>query len=243
MGLQGQVALVTGSGARVGRQIALRLAEAGMAIAAHYHTSRSGAASLVEAVRSRGGVARAYGVDLGEADGVEHLASAALRDFGGIDLLVNSAAAWPRTPVASLTPGDFDRVLAIDLRAPFLLSVRIGRAMKEKGRGQIINLLDWSLERPYPDYLPYGIAKAGLAAATRGLARALAPEVRVNAVAPGPVLLPEGMEAERSERIRRAIPLGRIGKADDVADAILYLIQASYATGSILTIDGGRSLR
>ena len=115
--------------------------------------------------------------------------------------------------------------------------------MKRQGSGLIVNMLDWSIDRPYPDYLPYGIAKAGLCAATRGLARALAPEVRVNGIAPGTVLLPDGMEEARAEAIRKAIPLGRTGEPADIAEAVVYLLGAEYATGTILTIDGGRSLR
>jgi pteridine reductase len=150
---------------------------------------------------------------------------------------------WEATPLATLSAEEVDRALAINLRSPFLLAVRLGRAMKEAGEGVIINVLDWSVDRPYADYLPYGIAKAGLAAATRGLARGLAPEVRVNGVAPGAVLLPEGIDHKEADTIRRAIPLQRIGQPSDVAEAVVYLALAEYVSGTILTIDGGRSVR
>jgi pteridine reductase len=238
-----KVALVTGAGARVGQRIALRLAESGLAIAAHYHTSSSGAAELVTAIRSDGGIAESYGVDLSTSEGASDLAHAVRADFGRIDLLVNNASVWEKTPLDSLTEEQFDRLMMVNLRSPFFLSLTVGRWMKEQGAGTIVNLLDWSVDRPYPNHVPYGITKAALAAATRGLARALAPEVRVNAVSPGAVLLPEGIGTDHAEEILEAIPMKRIGSPDDVAEAILYLLHAPYVTGTILTVDGGRSLR
>lgn len=238
-----KVALVTGAGARVGRRIALRLAESGFAVAAHYHTSGSGAAEVVREIRSGGGAAESYRTDFSLVDGAGKLADAVRADFGRIDLLVNSASLWEKTPLAELTETQFDRLMTVNLRSPFFLSLAVGRLMKEQGEGLIVNLLDWSIERPYPGYVPYGMTKAALAAATRGLARALAPEVRVNAVSPGAVLLPEGIGPAESEEIRAAIPMKRIGSPDDVAEAILYLLRAAYVTGTILTVDGGRSLR
>ncbi len=238
-----KVALVTGAGARIGQRIALRLAESGMAIAAHYHASLSGAAGVVRDVRSGGGIAESYRADLSAPEGASMLARAVRADFGRIDLLVNSASLWEKTPLADLTEEQFDRLMTVNLRSPFFLSLAIGRWMKEQGEGMIVNLLDWSVDRPYPNFVPYGMTKAALAAATRGLARALAPEVRVNAVSPGAVLLPEGIEPAEAEEIRAAIPMKRIGSPDDVAEAILYLFRAPYVTGTILTVDGGRSLR
>jgi pteridine reductase len=238
-----QTALVTGAGTRVGYRIALQLAESGMAIAAHYHSSGGGAGELVQRIRASGGAAEAYEVDLAAEDGAEKLAGAVLHDSGAVDLLVNSASVWEKTPVGEITGAQFDRIMGVNLRAPFLLSLIIGRSMKQRGSGLIVNLLDWSIDRPYPDYVVYGMSKAALAAATRGLARALAPEVRVNAVAPGAVLLPDGISQREADEIVRAIPMKRIGSPDDVAEAILYLLRAPYTTGTILTVDGGRSLR
>ncbi len=239
----GKTALITGAARRVGRTIALRLAAEGMVVAVHANSSSRAAEMLVAEIRSAGGAARAYDFDLAGSEQAEALARAVLADYPQVDLLVNNASTWPRTPIASLTPEEFDRTLAVNLRSPFLLALALGREMKRSGSGLIVNMLDWSIDRPYPDYVPYGIAKAGLWAATRGLARALAPEVRVNGVAPGTVLLPQGIDEGRAEAIRRAIPMGRVGDPDDIADAIVYLLGAEYATGTILTVDGGRSLR
>jgi len=236
-------ALVTGAGTRVGRRIAQVLSREGFDLAIHYHSSRAEALDLAREIRAAGKVARVYRADLSRRGSAERLAAAVLRNQSPVALLVNSASVWIRTPIGRTPAEAFDRLMAINLRSPFILSVILGGAMKRRGAGVIINLLDWSLDRPYPDYVAYGITKAGLAAATRGLARALAPEVRVNAVAPGAVLLPRGIRRARADAIRRAVPLGRIGSPDDVAEAIAYLARAPYATGTILTIDGGRSTR
>ncbi|MBD3162603.1 MAG: SDR family oxidoreductase [Candidatus Eisenbacteria bacterium] len=237
-----RTALVTGSAARIGRAIALRLAQEGYAVLAHYHTSREAAESLAREIAERGDRAELLAADLSAPDGPARLAEGARR-AGPIDVLVNNASSWERTPLDTQEADAFDRMVAINLRAPYLLALEIGREMHARGSGCIVNLLDWSVERPYPEYLPYGIAKAGLAAATRGLARGLAPRVRVNGIAPGTVLLPEGSSPEQAERIRRAIPLGRIGDPEDVVEALVYLVRAPFVTGTILTLDGGRSLR
>lgn len=239
----GRIALVTGAGRRVGRAIALGLAADGFDLALHYNRSQEEIDSLTRAIGEAGRRAVAISADLSQPDGPGRLSAAALEAFGQCDLLVNNASSWPRTPIDDLTETEFDATLAVNLRAPFLLAVTIARGMRTQGSGLILNLLDWSIERPYPDFIPYGIAKAGLAAATRGLARALAPQIRVNAIAPGTVLLPEGIDPEHAEAIRRAIPMGRVGEPGDIVGAIRYLIDAPYITGAILTVDGGRSLR
>lgn len=236
-------ALVTGAGTRLGRALAISLAGQGFTICAHYHTSEAGVASLVESIVSEGGRAKAIKGDLSKPEVAEEIAGSALDEMGRIDLLINNASVWKPTPLDSLSADQFDEILTINLRSHFLLSVRLGLVMKRNGSGHIINILDWSVDRPYADHIPYGIAKAGLAAATKGLARALAPEVRVNAVAPGAVLLPDATDPEQAEAIRRATPLHRIGKPEDVTGAVLYLIEADYATGTTITIDGGRSIR
>ena len=242
MGSPQRTALVTGAGIRVGRALALRLAREGFSIAAHYNRSAEQIDSLVETIETEGGRARAFQADLSQDAAAEDLADRVLAGCGPVALLVNSASLWVRTPPATLTAQTIDTLLAVNLRSPLLLSVRFGEAMRKSGKGQIISILDWSIDRPYGDYIPYGIAKAGLAAATRGLARALAPGVRVNAVAPGPVLLQDTASPEKREAIRRAVPMGRIGEPSDVEEAVVYLIGARYVTGTILTVDGGRSL-
>jgi pteridine reductase len=213
-----------------------------MRVAVHTRSSLPQAAAVVSEIARCGGTARAYVADFEQPGSEARLAEEVLGDFGGCDLLVNNASIWPRGPIGSVRPEDLDRVLAINLRAPFLLGLSLGRAMKTRGGGAIVNLLDWSMERPYADQVPYAISKAGLAAATLGLARALAPEVRVNGIAPGPVLLADDMTPEAIDAVVRAVPLGRVGDPSDVADAVLYLAGASYVTGTILNVDGGRPL-
>jgi pteridine reductase len=240
--LKGRSALVTGAAVRVGRRIALRLSRAGMRLALHVRASRAEAESLVREIEAAGGHARIYVADFEDPEAADGLAREVLTDFGRIDLLVNNASIWPRAPIEAVQARDLDRVLMINLRAPFLLALAIGLEMKRQGGGAIVNILDWSFERPYADQVPYSISKAGLAAATQGLARALAPEVRVNGISPGPVLLAEGMSPAAIDAVLRAVPLGRLGDPDDVAEGVLYLAGAAYVTGAILRIDGGRSL-
>jgi pteridine reductase len=238
-----RVALVTGAGKRIGRRIASRLAETGVAVAVHVRSSISEGESLVNEIESAGGRAKAYVADFAAPRAADELAAAVLGDFGRCDLLVNNAAIWPRGPIDWVTGEEFDRVIAVNLRSPFLLALPIAREMKRRGSGAIVNILDWSHVRPYADQVPYAISKAGLAAATTGLARALAPEVRVNGIAPGPILLSDDMDSAAVAEVLRAVPMGRLGNPDDIADAVVYLAQASYVTGVILNVDGGRALR
>ena len=162
--------------------------------------------------------------------------------MGPIQGLVLSAAIYPQSPLAEVDAANFEETLRVNLISPFLLARTAGLRMKARGRGAITALLDWSVDRPYADRIPYTIAKAGLRAGVLGLARALAPEVRVNGVALGAVLLPEGTTTQLEERIRTAAPLQRIGTPGDAADAVRYLMQAEFVTGTILTVDGGRSV-
>jgi pteridine reductase len=241
--MNGTSALVTGGAARVGRTIALRLAREGYGIGLHYHSSAAAAHGLAEEIRAAGGQVRLYKNDLSRDGEAGKLAEAVLQEQPDLRLLVNNASVWERKSIEAITEDDLESAWRINLRAPLLLSLALGRGMRDRGEGAIVNLLDWSIERPYPDYVPYTVAKAGLAAATRGLARAMAPHVRVNGLALGPVLLHEGATPEETDLVVRAVPLGRIGTPEEVADAVVYLSKASFVTGTILTIDGGRSLR
>jgi NAD(P)-dependent dehydrogenase (short-subunit alcohol dehydrogenase family) len=161
--------------------------------------------------------------------------------FGRIDVLVNNAAIFPRTPWAALDEAVWDEAIDVNLKGPFLFAKAAGDRMKAQGSGKIINIADWAGERPYRNYLPYCVSKAGVIALTKGLALELAPEVQVNAVAPGPVLLPEGMSEEEKAKVIAATPLKRIGSPDDVANAVLFLLEGSdFITGAVLPVDGGR---
>jgi pteridine reductase len=243
MNLTDRVALVTGGGVRVGRAISLELAAAGARVAVHYHASVAGAEAVAAEIRQAGGEAELFRLDLGRTAELPALIEQVTRTFGRLDVLVNNAAIFPRTPFTEVTAAEWDEVMALNLKAPFFLAQAAAVSMRAHGGGKIVNLADIAAERPWPAYLPYGLSKAAIVAMTRGLARALAPEIQVNAVAPGTVLFPEGMPEEERERLLKPVPLKREGTAEDVARTIRFLIEGSdYITGVVLPVDGGRSV-
>lgn len=243
MNLAGRTALVTGGARRLGRAIAEDLAAAGARVAVAHHTSAADADEVVAGIRARGGVAAGFAADLGDPRAVERLAADVTTRLGAVDVLVNNASVFFRTPIDDVGEPEWDAVMAVNLKAPYLLALLLGRAMRARGAGKIVNLADIAAERPYPGYLPYSISKAGIVALTRGLALELAPEVQVNCVAPGPVLVPiDGTPAETAALVRRT-PLGRLGAATDVAAAVRFLVTGSdFVTGTTVVVDGGRAL-
>jgi len=241
--LEGKVALVTGGARRLGRQIALALAERGAELVVHYRESATAALELLAELKRMGGKPVAVQGDLALPADVERIVETGLAAFGRIDVLVNSASVFPRTPLEAVTVADWDHVLAVNLRAPFFLCQRVAVGMRRQGRGKIINLADIGGSQVWADYLPYCLSKAGLLALTRGLAKALAPTVQVNAIAPGVVLLPDGSSDAERRRATDRIPLGRLGAPEDVVRALLYLVESDFATGEVLTVDGGQRLR
>ncbi len=242
----GRLALVTGAGIRLGRALAEGLAGRGWRLALHYHQHGDQAEELSARIRAErpGGEAQAacFRADLSDPRSAVPLIADVEAALGPLDAVLLSAAIYPLEPLEAITPEAFERTLQTNLTSPFLLAREAGLRMRARGSGSIIALIDWSLDRPYPDRIPYTIAKAGLRAAVFGLARALAPEVRVNAIAPGAVLLPDSMDADMRERVRAATPLRRIGRPDDVVSAALFLLESDFATGTVLTVDGGRSV-
>ncbi len=242
MELEGKVALVTGAAKRLGRRLALALAERGAEVAVHYHASEREAQELLAQLKRAGGKPIAVPGDLSQAADVARIVEAAMQAFGRIEILVNSAAIFYRTPFATLTEADWDRVLGVNLKGPFLLCRRVGEIMLRQGRGKILNLADIGGMKVWAEYLPYSVSKAGLIALTQGLAKALAPAVQVNAIAPGTVLLPEGTPPEEQERAIRRIPLARLGSPEDIVRAAVYLLESDFVTGEVLTVDGGQRL-
>ncbi len=243
MELLGRTALVTGAARRVGRVIALALADRGMDIVVHYKGRAPEASATAEAVERLGRRAVTIQADLAQPEEVEALIDRAVETFGTIDVLVNSAALFYRTPLEKLTGHDWDQFLRVNLIGPFLLARRLGLLMRQRGEGKIVNIADIAGMRPWADFLPYSVSKGALITLTQGLAKALAPQVQVNAVAPGSVLLPEEYGDREREAIVRATPLKRIGDPVDVAKAVLFLLEGSdFITGQVVVVDGGRSI-
>lgn len=242
MSLQGKVVLVTGSAKRIGRTVALAFASKGAILAVHYHTSVVDARRVVDAVKSISGAqADVFRANLAEPKGPEKLADAVVRRFGGIDILVNSASLYEKTPFSLATPEDWDRHMAVNARAPFFLAQACAPYMRRTGEGIVINIADWSAHRPYKDWGMYCASKAALLCVNKILAKALAPEIRVNAVLPGPVLAAEGETEAQMKKMADATLLKRAGTPEAVARACLYLAHAAdYSTGAELTVDGGR---
>lgn len=239
--LKGQVALVTGAAKRVGRQIALTLARSGCDIAVHYNTSRAEALVTVEKALRLGVRAAAFKTNVAKSDQVKKTVQSVLKKFGKIDILVNNAAVFKRTPFPKVREQDWDLHLDVNLKGPFLFANEIAPHMLKRKKGKIVNLADWAGKRPYTNYLPYCVSKAGVICLTKILAKTLAPHIRVNAVAPGPVMLPPGMSAKEKKIIIKNTPLKKIGSPQDIAEAVLFLVEKSdFITGHTLMVDGGR---
>ena len=240
--LHGAVAVVTGGARRLGKSIVLALAEAGCHVVINFRSSAEDAARTAAAARAAGVRALTVGADVTQAAQVDHLLATTLAEFGRVDALVANAGAFQRTPLATLTEGQWDAMLTNNLRATYLCAQRFGLHMHAHGGGCIVALADVAGIRPWLDYLPYSISKAGIITLTHALAKELAPSVRVNAIAPGPVLFPEDFDATvRQREIDRTL-LKRAGSAQNIADAALLLIRNDYITGVILPVDGGRLL-
>ena len=240
MTLQGRVVLVTGASRRVGQAIAVALAKRGAHIVCSYRTSSRDAALTVEGLARYGVQAVALRADLSNAADVKRLMARIERRFGRLDILINSAANFLRTPFATLSEREWDLTLDTNLKGPFLCALYASRLMRARG-GKIINLADWAGVRPYRDYLPYCVSKAGVIGLTKALAKELAPRIQVNAIAPGPVMPPPGMSASSRSRVRSRVPLRRWGSPRDIANTVLFLIEGTdFMTGSTIFVDGGQ---
>ena len=237
----GKVALVTGSGVRVGKRIALALAGTGMHVAVHYHSSASPADETVAEIRAFGVEAESFQADLSQTASIRSLIGAIDERWGRLDVLVNSAAIFPRTPWDEIDEATWDRTLDVNLKAPFFTAWNAVPLMRRNGGGKILNIADWAGLRPYKNYLPYVISKGGIVTMTKAMAKELAPEIAVNAIAPGPVMLPEDFDAAAAERIRKGTLLQRLGSPDDIAQSAVYLVaMTDFVTGHVLVVDGGR---
>lgn len=241
METKGKTALVTGSGRRVGRALALTLAEAGASVAVHYNGSESDAMETVETVRTLGGEAEAFQADLDAPEASGELVGAVLERFGSLDILVNNASLFGVMRLEDTSIEDWDRYMAVNFRAPFLLAQAMFKAMADGAPGKVINLNDWRTARP--KRFVYGASKAALSGLTRSLAVAMAPNVQVNELALGAILPPVDVEERPPEKMETNLgPAGRMGTLNEVAQAMLSLIENDFITGETLHIDGGRHI-
>lgn len=242
MELRGRRALVTGAGVRVGRVIAHALLREGVSVAIHYNRSDHGAKQTAMEGEAMGGRIALLQADLGDPVAAQGLAARAAQALGGLDILVNSAAIMDRRTVQDTAPEDWDRTMNVNLRGPFFVAQGAAAAMGAAG-GAIVNIADLAAFERWASYAVHCISKAGVVVMTELMAKAFAPRVRVNAVAPGAVLLPDDWDEATRKRFAETTPLQRLGSPQDVANAVLYLLQNDYVTGETLVVDGGRRLR
>jgi len=238
--LKAQVALVTGAGKRLGRAVALRLAEEGADVVVHYRSSQTEAQEVVRGIEKLGRRAIAIGADLGKVAEIKRLVDEAGKYFGRLDILVNSAANFLPASVISTTEEVWDASLDTNLRAPFFCA-QAAAPLLRRSHGVIINFADTGGLLGWTGYIPHSVSKAGVVMLTRILAKALAPEVRVNAIAPGTITMAGDAPELETDFIKLA-PLRRTGTPSDITEAVLFLVQSKFITGRTLVVDGGRTL-
>jgi NAD(P)-dependent dehydrogenase (short-subunit alcohol dehydrogenase family) len=238
--LDGRVALVTGSAKRLGRAVALRLAEEGADVVIHYRSSGREAQDAVREIERRRRRAVAIGADLGSVAEIKRLFDEAAKHFGRLDILVNNAANFLPASVVSTTDAIWDAALDTNLRAPFFCA-QAAAALLKRTRGVIINFADTGGLLGWTGYIPHSVSKAGVVMLTKVLAKALAPEVRVNAIAPGTITMEGDAPELEADFIKRA-PLRRSGRPADITDTVLFLVHSKFITGQVLVVDGGRTL-
>jgi len=242
MNLNGKIALVTGGAKRVGKAIVTALAQRGCTIVVHYHTSQIEAEETVRELLAAGHTAIAVQADITQEADVERMIETAVARFGRIDVLVNNAAVFFRTPVETLTLNEWEQVIEVNLTGTFLCAHKIGLRMREWGWGHIINMADVAGLRPWADYIPYSVSKACVITLTQGLALELAPQVMVNAIVPGPMLFQEDTPGEVRQREINKTLVKRAGTPEEVAEVVVFVAESDYSTGSLFHVDGGRSL-
>lgn len=242
MELESRVALVTGGARRVGRRLVLALARAGADIALHYHGSEDESRRTAEEVESLGRRVVRLRADLEDAGEAAELGGRAVESLGRLDVVVNNAALFEAAPFLEVTPSDWDRVMAVNTRAPFLL-LQATAPHLAASKGVAVNIADVSGLRPWPAFPHHSVSKAALVHLTKVAARALAPDVRVNCIVPGTVLPPADYTEEQLRESEDRTVLRRMGTPDDVAEALLFLIRSEFTTGAVVVVDGGRMLR
>jgi NAD(P)-dependent dehydrogenase (short-subunit alcohol dehydrogenase family) len=239
MNTEGKTALITGGAHRVGKAITMALAQGGANVIINYYSSAGPAEETVAEARALGVDAIAVQADVADVDQVNALVATALDRFGTVDILINSASLWRKTPFPMKDLTDWHRVTSILIDGSLYCANAIAPKMLERGEGEIVNIVDMSAWKPWRGFAAHTVGKAALLALTRQLALELAPAVQVNAVAPGPVLpAPDSDEQQVAVTAERTLKK-RWGTADDVADAVMFLVRADYITGEVIVVDGG----
>jgi pteridine reductase len=240
MNAAGKVALVTGGARRVGRALSLGLGRAGADVAVNYHSSSAEARSVVGELEAMGRRAVAIKADVSRRSEIQQLIRTVGEEFGQLDILVNSAASFESSPFLEIEESDWDQVMAVNLKGPFLLMQEAAQLLRAHQHGLIVNIADLSAFQAWPSYAHHAVSKAGLVHLTRIAARALAPAIRVNCIAPGTVLPPEGYTGQGSDGTSDRRLVEQPGKPEDVVNTLLYLVTNDFVTGQTLVVDGGR---
>ena len=242
MPLKDSVVLITGAAVRVGRAVALSLARQGAQIAFSYYLPDEPWEQTKAEIEACGVQVLAVQTEIRDAAQVRRLVSATVEKFGRLDVLINSASIWLKAPFAEITEEAWDLALGVNLKGPFLCSQAVAPVMLKQGHGVILNITDLSAFQVWPGYAHHAASKAGLVALTKQLAVELAPNIRVNAIAPGTVLLPDNAPPEKVKWAVDKSVLGRVGTPEDVARLAAFLIDNDFITGAVYFVDGGRSL-
>jgi len=241
MEIKDSVLLITGGAIRVGKAQALHMARKGAQISFSYMPGEPWGETKSE-LEACGVKVLATELDVRDTEKARQWVDDTVRAFGRVDVLINSASVWLKKPVLEITEKEYDLAIDVNMKAPFILSQVAAKYMKKQGRGVIINITDCSAFQVWPEYAPHGASKAGLVALTKSMAWELAPEVRVNAIAPGTVLLPPNYTPEVEQWAKDMSVLGRIGEPEDVARTSAFIIESEYATGAVYYMDGGMRL-
>jgi NAD(P)-dependent dehydrogenase (short-subunit alcohol dehydrogenase family) len=246
MNISGKVALITGSAKRIGRFTAIELAKRGARVAIHYRNSGEEANETLRLIEAKGGTGALFQADLSSLGAIQEMFRKLDQHFGGLDILVNSASTF-HTSTASETSGElWDEQVNSNVRAPFFVAQASARMMMRQGhdnnQGKIINIVDVAGEVIWPGYFAYSVSKAALIAVNRGLAKAYAPSIQVNGIAPGPVLFPDHYTEEQKRSAIERTLLKRAGHPSDIVNAVVFLIESDYITGEIIHVDGGRHI-
>jgi NAD(P)-dependent dehydrogenase (short-subunit alcohol dehydrogenase family) len=241
--LQDQVALVTGSGRRIGRVIALELARAGASVVVNYSASKAQAEAVMKEIKQMGHASLAIKADVAKPRQVQKMFQVVRKRLGRLDILVNNAAIFFRSPWGRLSEIDWDRILGVNLKGTFFCAQQAALMMTEQKRGRIINISSLGGLLAWPDYMHYCSSKAAVIMLTKCLAKALAPHILVNTVAPGAILFPGEKPTPGQESGLATTPLGAFGRPEDIAEIVLYLAsRAGYVTGQVFPVDGGKSV-